>query len=101
MVRRSDSAMDLKNTVDLLTRQAQLAADYAMIVAVIALAIFCFSVVYKARLAEELRQTGEKHDNLQMRNFNPAQQIVVRRPDDSEEAAPRELHPWRRRQRQT
>ena len=95
--------MDLKTSVDLLTQQAALAADYAMIVAVIALAVFCFSVLYKARLAEELRRTGEKHDNLQMRYFNPDQQIVVRRPEeaDSEEAAPRALHPWRRRQRQT
>ena len=95
--------MDLKTSVEILTRQAALAADYAMIVAVIALAIFCFSVLYKARLAEELRQTGEKHDNLQMRYFNPEQQIVVRRPDesDSEEPAPRAIHPWRSRQRQT
>ncbi len=95
--------MDLKASVEVLTRQAALAADYAMIVAVIALAIFCFSVLYKARLAEELRQTGEKHDNLQMRYFNPDQQIVVRRPDESDpdEITPRELHPWRRRQRQT
>ena len=91
--------MDLKNSVLLLTQQAAMAADYAMIVAVIALAIFCVSVLYKARMAEELRRTGEKHDNLQMRYFNPAQQIVVQRPSEpesNETLAPRELHPWRR-----
>ncbi len=95
--------MDLKTSVDVLTRQAALAADYAMIVAVIALAIFCFSVLYKAHLAEQLRKIGEQHDNLQMQYFNPDQQIVVRRPDEtgSDATTERALHPWRRRQRQT
>ena len=84
----AELAMDLGDSVVVLTHQAALAADYAFIVAVIALAIFCASVLYKARVAEQLRQTGEKHDNLQMRHFNPAQQVVVQRPEpNSEEAA--------------
>ncbi len=95
--------MDLRDSVLLLTHQAALAADYAMIVAVVALAIFCASVLYKARLAEELRQTGEKHDNLQMRYFDPAQQIVVQRPAEPDSDEPsrsdvpprKQPHRWR------
>jgi hypothetical protein len=92
--------MDLGDSVVVLTHQAALAADYALIVAAIALAIFCTSVLYKARVSEQLRQTGEKHDNLQMRHFNPAHQVIVQRPSelDSEDAAgsePRQPHRWR------
>ncbi len=91
--------MDLGDSVVLLTHQAALAADYALIVAAIALAIFCASVLHKARVAEQLRQTGEKHDHVQMRHFNPAHQVVVQRPPelDSEEASasPRQPHRWR------
>lgn len=91
--------MDLGDSVALLTHQAALAADYAFIVAAIALAIFCASVLYKARVSEMLRQTGEKHDTLQMRHFNPTRQVVVQRPPepDSEEAAApvRQPHRWR------
>jgi flagellar biosynthesis/type III secretory pathway M-ring protein FliF/YscJ len=94
--------MDLQNSVRLLTRQSALTADYALIVAVIALVIFCISVLYKARMVEQLRQTGEQHDNLQMRYFNPAQKIVVQRPDEQESEEPsqpdhivRRPHIWR------
>ena len=91
--------MDLQEAVVLLTHQAAMAAEYAFIIGVIALGIFCASVLYKARVAEHLRQTGEKNDNLQMRHFNPTHQVVVQRPEepDSEEvAAPvRQPHRWR------
>ena len=94
--------MDLNDSVRLLTHQAAMAVDYAMLVALIALAIFCTSVLLKARMAEQLRQTGEKHDNLQMRHFNPAQQVVVQRPAEPEPDEPspsgspaRQLHRWR------
>ena len=94
--------MDVRNSVLLLTQQATLAVDYALIVAVIALVIFCTSVLYKARMAERLRQTGEQHDNLQMLYFNPAQKIVVQRPSEPESDEPsrseqtlRKPHPWR------
>jgi hypothetical protein len=96
--------MDLKNSVLLLTRQAAMVVDYALIVAVIAVVIFCVSVLYRARVAEDLRQTGEKHDNLQMRYFNPSQKIVVQRPSEPEAnepsrsgKTPRAPHPWRTR----
>jgi len=84
----------------LLTHQAAMASAYAFLVGAIALAIFCTSILYKARMAEHLRQTGAKHDNLQMRHFNPAQQIVVQRPSDpdSDEASDAPAHPphrWR------
>ena len=94
--------MDLHDSVLLLTHQAALTATYAMIVAAVALAIFCASVLYKARIAEELRRTGEKHDNLQMRHFNPAQQIVVQGPAEpnfhessGSETPRRKPHRWR------
>jgi hypothetical protein len=90
--------MDLGDSVVVLTHQAALAADYAFIVAAIALAIFCASVLYKARVSEQLRQTGEKHDNLQMRHYNPAHQVIVQRPAEPEEpaeSAPRQPHRWR------
>ncbi len=92
--------MDPRDTVLLLAHQAALASRYAFIVGTIAMAIFCVSVLYKARATEQLRQTGEKHDNLQMRHFNPAQQVVVQRPSepDPEEvsvAALRPRHRWR------
>lgn len=95
--------MDLRNSVLLLTHQAAITADYAFIVGVIAVAILCASILYKARIEEQLRQTGEKHDNLQMRYFNPALQIVVQRPEPQSEEpsrserAPRRPHPWRSR----
>jgi Flp pilus assembly pilin Flp len=85
----------------MLTHQAAITADYALVVGVIAVAILCASVLYKAWIEEQLRQTAEKHDNLQMRYFNPAQQIVVQRPEpESEELsqsgkAPRQPHRWR------
>ena len=91
--------MDLRNSVLLLTQQSALAGEYAFIVGAIAIVIFCASVIYKARMAEHLRQTGEKHDGLQMRYFNPAQQIVLQRPSEPESdeaSAPRKPHPWRR-----
>jgi hypothetical protein len=91
--------MDLHDSVVLLTHQAAMAADYALLVAVIALAVFCTSILYKARMVEHLRQTGEKHDNLQMRHFNPAHQVVVKRPeadsDEGAETASRQPHRWR------
>lgn len=90
--------MDLRDSVVLLTHQAAMASAYAFAIGVIALAIFCTSVLYKARAAEHLRNTGEKHDNLQMRYFNPAQQIVVQRPEDAEDVSiepPRRQHRWR------
>jgi hypothetical protein len=94
--------MDLENTVVLLTQQAAMVVDYALAVALIAVVIFCISILYKARIADDIRQTGEKHDNLQMRYFNPSQKIVVQRPTEPEEdeaAQPvaRAPHPWRRR----
>jgi hypothetical protein len=50
-------------------------------------------------MTEQLRQTGEKHDNLQMRYFNPAQQVVVQRPSEPEpeeaSQAPHPQHRWR------
>jgi|HubBroStandDraft_5_1064220.scaffolds.fasta_scaffold518834_2 hypothetical protein len=92
-------AMDLRDSVLLLTHQAAMASEYAFAIGAIALAIFCTSVLYKARMTEQLRQTGEKHDNLQMRYFNPAQQVVVQRPSepDPEEAsqAAHPQHRWR------
>jgi Flp pilus assembly pilin Flp len=91
--------MELRDSVVLLTHQAALASEYALMVAVIALAVFCTSVLYKAHLAERLRQTGEKHDNLQRRYFNPALQIVVQRPAEPEGEASNEParppHRWR------
>jgi hypothetical protein len=94
--------MDLRDSVLVLTHQAAMAVDYALIVGMIAFAVLCASILYKARLVEQLRQTGEKHDNLQMRYFNPAQQIVVQRPPelDSDESAIaektiRQPHRWR------
>ncbi len=92
--------MDLQEAVVLLTHQAAMAAENAFIIGVIALGIFCASVLYKARVAEHLRQTGEKNDKLQMRYFNPAQQVVVQRPDapNSDEVAAqaaRPRHRWR------
>jgi hypothetical protein len=96
--------MDLKNSVLLLTQQAAMAVDYALIVGMIAVVIFCISIIHKARMAEELRQTGEKHDSLQMRYFNPAQKVVVQRPSEPEsdetsrsDKTPRKPHPWRTR----
>jgi len=74
-----------------------------MIVAAIALLIFCASILLKAWTAEQLRQTGDKHDKLQMSYFNPARETVVQRPTqlDQEEpilaAAIRTPHPWRSR----
>jgi|ERR1017187_5071873 hypothetical protein len=94
--------MALRNSVLLLTQQAVMGAEYAFIVGAIALLIFCASVLYKARTAEQLRQTGEKHDNLQMRYFDPSQKIVVQRPSEPEseepsrsDQAPRKPHRWR------
>jgi hypothetical protein len=92
--------MDPRDTVLLLAHQAAMASRYAFIVGTIALAIFCVSVLYKARAREELRQTGEKHDTLQMRYFNPAQQVVVQRPSEPEAekisvAALPPRHRWR------
>ncbi len=50
-------------------------------------------------MVEHLRQTGEKHDNLQMRHFNPAHQVVVKRPeadsDEGAETASGQPHRWR------
>jgi hypothetical protein len=92
--------LDLKEAAVLLTHQAAMAAEYAFIIGVIALGIFCASVLYKARVAEQLRQTGEKNDKLQMRYFNPAQQVIVQRPEEpngeqASDQAARPLHRWR------
>lgn len=94
--------MDLQNSVILLTQQAAMVVDYGFIVGVIAVVIFCISLLVKSRATEHLRQTGERHDNLQMRYFNPAHKVVVQRPDDldSKESSksatpPPKAHPWR------
>jgi len=90
--------MDLKNSVVVLTQQAAMVFDYAMIVAAIAVVIFCVSILLRSRIAEQLRQTGERHDNLQMSYFNPSQNVVVQRPeepDENERNRSRPAHRWR------
>jgi hypothetical protein len=95
--------MDITNSVQVLTQQAAMAPEYALAVAAIALLIFCASILFKARAAEQLRQTGERHDHLQMGYFNPAKEIFVRRPAELDEddrtpmASMRVSHPWRSR----
>jgi hypothetical protein len=96
--------MDLQNSVVLLSRQAAMVVDYGFIVGVIAVVIACASMYYKSWMVQELRRTGERHDNLQMHYFDPSRKVVVTRPeeidpkDSSNAAKPaRKLHPWRSR----
>jgi hypothetical protein len=96
--------MDVQSSVVLLTRQAALVVDYGFIVGLIAVIVACVSMYYKARMGEELRRTGERHDNLQIRHFDPSRKVIVTRPEELDEkesaksakraAAP---HPWRHR----
>lgn len=95
--------MDVESSVILLTHQAAMVVDYGFIVGLIAVIIACASMYYKTRMSEELRRTGEHHDNLQIRHFNPSQKFVVTRPEEidnkesskSKRTAP--AHKWRHR----
>jgi len=76
--------------------------DYAFVVGLIAVVIACASMYYKTRMTEELRRTGERHDNLQIRHFDPLRKVIVTRPEeidakDSGKPAERAAapHPWR------
>ena len=95
--------MDVENSVVLLTHQAALVVDYGFIVGVIAVVIACASMYYKSRMVQELRRTGERHDNLQMRYFDPSRKVVVTRPEEidakeSSKSAKRvPQHRWRSR----
>ena len=96
--------MDLKNACLLLNQQASMAIDYALIVGLVAVVIACASLLYRGVAAENLRRTGERHDNLQMRYFNPSHKVIVQRPSEPENNEPsrpaktsRTPHPWRTR----
>jgi len=82
--RKPPIAMDLNNSIQLLSHQAALAPDYAFAVAAIALVIFCASVLYKARTVDRLRRTGEKHDHLRTRDFNSAREKRAQRISEGE-----------------
>jgi hypothetical protein len=96
--------MDVESSVVLLTHQAAMVVDYAFIVGLIAVIVACASMYYKTRMTEELRRTGERHDKLQMRHFDPSRSIVLTRPEELDEqqsskSATRAAasHPWRPR----
>jgi len=97
--------MDVENSVILLTHQAALVVDYGFIVGLIAVVIACISMYFKARMVEELRRTGERHDRIQMHRYDPSRRVVVQRPEELDQqkssrpmAAPAS-HPWRSRNR--
>jgi hypothetical protein len=94
--------MDLRNAVLLLTHQAAVGVDYGFVVGLIAVMIACASLFYRERMSQHLRQTGERHDKLQIRHFNPSQRVIVQRPEEldaKESSTPaktnRKPHPWR------
>jgi hypothetical protein len=94
--------MDLNSACVALSQQASMAVYYAMIVGVVGVVIACASLFYRGVAGEKLRQTGERHDNLQMRYFNPSHRVVVQRPAEPEEPArpsktSHSSHPWRSR----
>jgi len=91
----------LQHQVMALTQQAKLVVDYGFIVGLIAVIVACLSMFLKERMGQELRQTGERHDQIQRRYYDPSRQIVVTRPeeiDDKEAArAAQPRHRWRNR----
>lgn len=68
--------MDLRESILLLHEHAAMASECALIVALVALAGFCTSVLYRAWNAEQLSRTAEKHDNLQI-GYDSTQEIVA------------------------
>lgn len=94
--------MDLKSACLVLSQQASMAMYYAMIVGVVGMVIACASLLFRGVATENLRRTGERHDNLQMRYFDPSHRVVVQRPSEPEEPSrpartSRSQHPWRTR----
>ena len=92
--------MDVESSVVLLTHQAALVVDYGFIVGLIAVIVACVSMYYKARMTEELRRTGERHDRLHMSRYDPARKVVVTRPEELDEKKSKQkapAHKWRSR----
>jgi|SRR5579862_2754374 len=94
----------LQNQVLLLTQQAKLVVDYGFIVGLIAVLVACASMYFKERMRQELRRTGERHDQLQRKYYDPSRKVVVTRPEEidderngksSKRQQPR--HQWRSR----
>jgi hypothetical protein len=94
--------MDVENSVVLLTHQSALVVDYGFIVGLIAVIVACLSMYYKARMTEELRRTGERHDRLQIRHYDPSRKVIVKRPEELDEKKAKSAqrgpaHRWRSR----